>query len=139
MRGQGFLYAESSLQPTVSHSTEEAEFRAAGKGVCLFRTARNILEETGYLQPATPMDQDNQACLSAGTSATCSNKLRHIRNDHHTLREGYAEGAVDPRYCPTVDMVADISTFSVTLSAFTMDCQLFPLQLPMIRWLRGVS
>jgi len=110
VRGQGFLYAESSLQPTVSHSTEEAEYRAAGKGVRLIRIARNLFEESGYPQPATPMDQDNQACLSAATSATCSNKLRHIRNDHHMLREGFVDKVVDPRYCPTVDMVADIGT-----------------------------
>jgi hypothetical protein len=110
MRGQGFLYMESSLQSTISHSTEEAEFRAAGKGVRLIRIARNILEQSGYPQPPTPMDQDNQACLAAATSATCSNKLRHIRNDHHTLREGFADAIVDPRYCPTEDNVADIGT-----------------------------
>jgi len=110
VRGQGLLYAESSLQPTVSHSTEEAEYRAAGRGTRLIRTAHNIFDQCGYPQPTTPLDQDNQACITATISATYSNKLRHIRNDHHTLREGFKEGVVDPRYCCTADMVANIGT-----------------------------
>ena len=109
-RGQGFVNATSNLQPTVSHSTEEAEYRAGGACVLMVRIARNILHECGYPQPPTPMDQDNQACMAATTSATCSNRLRHIRNDHHKLREGFAEGIIIPRYCATENMVADIGT-----------------------------
>lgn len=52
------------------------------------RHVRSLLEETGYEQSeAIEFDMDNQATIKISKNAICSNKLKHIRNDHHQLRE----------------------------------------------------
>jgi len=109
--GQGLLDLISTLQATTSHSTLESEYRAGGLGTRKVRHVRSLLEETEYdLGGPTPFDMDNQATIKVSKNATCSNKLKHIRNDHHQLREGQLEKVIDLQYCPTSLMISDIGT-----------------------------
>jgi hypothetical protein len=110
VKGQGYLGFHSKLQATVAKSTLASEHRAASEGARMILSCHNVLQEVHYPQSATVLLQDNQACIKAATNATCSNGLRHERNDLHTIRETIAAGQITLVYCPSVDMVSDIGT-----------------------------
>jgi hypothetical protein len=111
MVGTGPIFWQSKLQPTISRSTAEAEYRASGSTTQHIASYRNLLHELGFVQTSpTVLYEDNQACISMTTSHLCSSKSRHIKLDHHYIREQVRDGEVALEYCPTSDMLADIFT-----------------------------
>ena len=64
------------------------------------------------------MLMDNQAAIAAINKPTPSSALRHIRNDHHYVRECVANKLLVIQYCPTEDMVADIFTKALPKTQF---------------------
>ena len=59
---------------------------------------------------ATTIWEDNQAAIAMTKSVLCSSKSRHIKLDHHYIRQQVNNGEVELKYCPTSEMVADILT-----------------------------
>ncbi len=93
LKGIGFLYAQSSLQTTVSRSTAEAEYRAGGTACQVVLGIRNQLEELGFKQEwPTTIWGDNEACVKMFKSAVSGSALRHIKLDHHFVRDHVAAG-----------------------------------------------
>lgn len=118
-KGVGFIHGLSSLQSTVSRSTQEAEYRAAGSASQLGVTIRLLLEEIGLPQSSpTAMLMDNQAAIAAINKPTPSSALRHIRNDHHYVRDCVTTNQIKPEFCRTEDMDADVYTKALPKTQF---------------------
>ncbi len=115
----GQIFSQSSLQPTISRSTSEAEYRAAGTTATLVSAHRNFLEEIGMAQPEpTIIWEDNQSCIAMTKSVLCSSESRHIRLDHHYIRQQVSNKEIELKYCPTSDMIADILTKALPKDQF---------------------
>jgi hypothetical protein len=106
--GTGFVNAHSTLQTTVSRSTAEAEYRAAGFACQKIMACRNQLEEMGFPQLlATTLLLDNQACIKMISNPTCGSSLRHIQNDHHYIRDCFSNKSIKPEFfCGSGSMIA---------------------------------
>ncbi len=119
LKGIGVIGVQSSLQTTVSRSTAEAEYRAAGTACQLVLALRNQLEEIGFKQSGpTIILGDNEACIKLFKSEVSGSALRHIRNDHHFVRDHVKAGDIKLMYIPTLLMVADIMTKALTRELF---------------------
>jgi hypothetical protein len=119
LKGVGFLHAQSTLQSTVSRSTAEAEYRAGGTACQVVIGVRNQLEELGFPQGApTTMWGDNEACIKMFKSVVSGSALRHIKLDHHFVREHVKNGEIELAYVPTAKMVADIMTKALSKIIF---------------------
>ena len=109
--GTGPIFWQSKLQPTLSRSTAEAEYRSSGLAAQHVAAYRTILQELGFAQPdPTLIYEDNQACIAMTNSLLCSSKARHIKLDHHYIRQQVREGEIALTYCDTTSMIADIFT-----------------------------
>ena len=115
----GFIYAQSSLRTTVSRSTAEAEYRAGGTACQIILGIRNQLEELGFKQKEpTTIWGDNEACIKMFKSAVSSAQLRHIKIDHHFVRDHVLNGDIKMLHIPTQNMVADIMTKALSKVIF---------------------
>jgi hypothetical protein len=125
LKGVGPLYWQSSLQSTVSRSTAEAEYRAGGDTGTKVKGMRNILGEVGFPQPtATDIFEDNEACIAMTKTIVCSSKSRHIKMEHHYIRELVKDKEVHLKSCDTKEMIADIFTKALDLIQFRYLCSL---------------
>lgn len=120
LKGIGYLYGQSSLQTTVSRSTAEAEYRAAGSAVQVVLGFRNLMKELNFKQDwPTTIWGDNEACLKMVKSAVSGSNLRHIKLDHHFIRQAVKDQEICMVACSTEDMVADIMTKALAKEPFT--------------------
>jgi hypothetical protein len=111
LQGIGFLFAQSSLQTTVSRSTAEAEYRAGGNACQVIVGIRNQLEELGFKQQQpTVIQGDNEACIKMFKSEVSGSALKHIKIDHHFVRAHVKDGEIKLVHVPTLSIVADIMT-----------------------------
>lgn len=111
LRGIGPIHCQSQLQSTISKSTAESEYRACSTASQVISGYRNFLEELGFDQDEpVVLKCDNLACIESVKSPICSIKTRHIKADHHFIREQVALGEISIEYCPTAENVADILT-----------------------------
>jgi hypothetical protein len=119
LKGIGFLCAQSTLQTTVSRSTAEAEYRAGGTACQVVIGLRNQLDELGFGQPdPTVMLGDNEACIKMFKSVVSGSALRHIKLDHHFVREHVKNGEIKLIHISTQLMVADIMTKALSKVLF---------------------
>lgn len=109
----------SCKQPSVSLSSSEAEFVAAGDVGREIMWLRPFLAELDCPQEEpTPLRIDNQTAIAMTTDQSQFNKRRHIRIKHHYIRELAAEGFLAPRWVPTQDQLADILTKPLGIQPF---------------------
>jgi hypothetical protein len=117
--GNAFLVAGgaiswgSTLLPTVTSSTMEAEYMANGNAPKEALWLRRVMETLCGMAVSVQM-----YCDSAGALAQMHNPVGHqraMRIDvlHHFLRERVARGEVKVEYIATEDMVADVLTKAV--------------------------
>jgi hypothetical protein len=79
----------------------------------------NQMEELGLPQSAaTGIYGDNEACIKMTKNVVCSSSLRHIRNDHHFIRQCVRNAEVTMLPCATENMVADIGTKALPKALF---------------------
>jgi KUP system potassium uptake protein len=101
----------SRLQPLVTLSTAEAEYQALSLAVQESMFLRQMLSELGYPQhDATPIGEDNQACIFIATTASTSSKTKHLDIRLHFVRDAHQGGLVKTYYVPSNEMLADIFT-----------------------------
>ena len=120
LKGIGPIQWVSSLQSTIAGSTAEAEYKSLGHTGKLVLGMRQVLEEIGFQQPgASVIFEDNNACIVMANSRYTSSKMRHMKINHHLIREYIQRGEIMLKYCPSEEMIADMFTKAVTVTLFT--------------------
>ena len=105
----------SRLQPTVAHSTCEAEFIAAAsatKEALWLRKLGVDLQVEGCA--CVQLYGDNQGCIQlAKNGGVACGRTKHIDVAHCFVRERWERGEIGLTHIPTGDMVADSLTKQV--------------------------
>ncbi|WVZ49277.1 hypothetical protein U9M48_000649 [Paspalum notatum var. saurae] len=113
------LLVTRKRQPTVSHSSAEAEYRAVANGVAEASWLRQLLQELGHpLQRATLVYCDNVSAVYLSTNPVQHQRTKHIEIDLHFVRERVAAGAVRVLHVPTSSQFADIFTKGLPSTVF---------------------
>jgi hypothetical protein len=113
------LLAICKGQPTIARSTAEAEYRSSGLASVVVLDMNDFLNEIGFPQSEpTVIHQDNHACIKMTKSLVCGSKSRHIKIEHHYIRELVANNQIVLVYCPTSEMVADLFTKNLAKPVF---------------------
>ncbi len=72
---------------------------------------RKLMADVGLVQDgATSIMCDNQGCIALAKNPTHHSRTKHIDIQHHFIREKLESGEIGLKYCPTIDMVADVLT-----------------------------
>ena len=110
----------SRQQPTVSRSSSEAEYIAAGDCARYLIWLRVLLAELGFAQPdPTLLRIDNETAsdmlLDDGRQFP---KRKHIRVIYHWVREAVKDGFFAPLWVPTAQQLADLFTKPLAAPTF---------------------
>jgi hypothetical protein len=112
MMGGAAVSWRSKIQPTLSQSTTEAEFVAAGEAGKELKWMRNLLNELGYgvTGPST-LYLDNQSAIQVCKNPEHHGRMKHLDLKYFWLRDEVArKKAIKVEYVPTGDQLADILT-----------------------------
>ena len=121
--GGGPLMWKSKLQPSVSLSVSEAEYKAA----CALSTDNvwliQFLSELAYpISLPTPLWCDNQAALDLIDNPVCHDRTKHIETKYHYVRQQVAIGNAIFSYVPTKENPADLFTKPLSILKFLQCC-----------------
>ena len=110
----------SRQQPTVSRSSTEAEYIAAGECGRVIVWLRVLLAELGCAQAApTTLHIDNETALDmTRDDGRQFPKRKHIRVLYHWIREAVQDGFISPRWIPTAQQQADLLTKPLSVASF---------------------
>ena len=121
MRNNAAVTWSSSLQPSVAHSTSDAEWRAlsdCGREALWLRTLEKDLTSVESLAP-TQLCDDNKGALKWATDPANHKKSKHIDISYNSIREQVVEFKnLIVKYVPTVGMLADPFTKNLLPGAF---------------------
>jgi len=121
MRNNAAVTWSSSLQPSVAHSTSDAEWRAlsdCGREALWLRKLEKDLTGVESLAP-TQLCDDNKGALKWATDPANHKKSKHIDISYNSIREQVVEFKnLIVKYVPTVDMLADPFTKNLLPGSF---------------------
>ena len=118
------IYWVSKMQPTISLSTTEAEYRVltdASKDIIYFR---RLLAEIGIenSEPTSIMS-NNQSCIRLVENPVLHSRTKHIGLQYHFIREASKSGEVHVNYIPTNYQQADFLTKPLPATLFLANRQ----------------
>lgn len=117
--GIGMILPVCKGQPTIARSTAEAEYRCSGLASTIVVGIDEFLAEIGFPQDGpTVIHEDNTACIKMTKSLLCGSKSRHIKIEHHFIRELVANNQITLEACMTSKMVADLFTKNLAKPQF---------------------
>jgi hypothetical protein len=113
-------------QSTVSRSSSEAEYVAAGECGRIIVWLRVLLAELGCAQALpTPLRIDNETTIAmTSDDGQQFPRRKHIRVVYHWIREAAQDGFMQPVWVPTERQEADLLTKSLGRVIFQRLCQL---------------
>ena len=119
----GVITWNSTKQRCISTSTTEAEYVALSEASKQGQWIRGLLRElqrTQYLTDtlSVPIFSDNQACIALAKDPVLHSRTKHIDVRYHYIRQLVAFGKAYIEYKPTEEMLADLLTKPLALSAF---------------------
>ena len=92
----------------------EAEYKATVVASCEAVWLRRIMEDLKEEQKeATIIHCDNQSTIQMTQNPVLHGRTKHIKIQHHFIRELVQKGDIKLIYCSTEDQVADIFTKSL--------------------------
>lgn len=107
----GAISWKSRLQPTVSLSSTEAEYRATTEAGQEIAWLRNLLDFLKIRHPTpTVLCCDNQGAVDMTKKTVFHGRTKHIEVQYHWIREQVEKGTITLRHVPTENMLADILT-----------------------------
>ena len=129
--GDSSIYWVSKIQPTISLSTTEAEYRIlsdTSKDIIYFR---RLLAEIGQTNSdPTTILSDNQSCIRLVKNPILHSRTKHIGLQYHFIREASRSGQVHVDYIPTKHQQADYLTKPLPHSQFFANRQSAGITLP---------
>ena len=118
--GDNLVSWSSKRQPTVSHSSAEAEYRAVANAVAEVTWLRQFLLELHCpVHQASIVYRDNMSATYLSTNPVQHQRTKHIEIDLHFIRDKVAAGAVRVLHVPTSSQYADIFTKGLPTYVFT--------------------
>jgi hypothetical protein len=118
----------SKKQTTVATSSSEAEYIALFEGTRETIWLRRLLSEIGCPQKgATPLLEDNQACITFTRDDAPHTRTKHIDVKYHFTREKIATHEIVMQEVRSEDQLADGFTKEQTKQRFHRDCKLLGL------------
>lgn len=112
--GETLILWRTKMQKIQAHSTAEAEYRAASATCRDVIWLRYILEELGLPQKkATPIREDNAACIKMVENPMVSYRNKHIGIDCHYIRQLHNENRIKCTKVNSDDNLADLMTKSL--------------------------
>ena len=101
----------SRKQSTVALSTTEAEYiaacMAAREAICLRKLLAGLSGQS--LEP-TVIHCDNQSCVKMSINPVQHDRTKHVEMKYHYIREMVQRRAMELRYIPTNEQIADVLT-----------------------------
>jgi hypothetical protein len=120
--GTASIFWTSKLQPTVSLSSTEAEYRVltdASKDIIYFR---KLLEEIGInIDQPTNILTDNQSSIKLVDNPVMHTRTKHIGIQAHFIREAAQAGHVQVTFTPTALQQADFLTKPLNFNKFCIN------------------
>lgn len=105
-------------QTCVALSTVEAEYIALANATQEALWLKRFFAELGSDQ-STVIQEDNQSTISMTRNPQFHGRSKHISIKYHFVRDQVSKGTVDVKYCPSTDMIADITTKGIPKTQFT--------------------
>jgi hypothetical protein len=113
------VHASSTKQKLVTKSSTEAELIALNQGGEETEWARNMLNELGYEQSTTEIQQDNKSCIQiANRGPGRIGKTKHIKVRYFWIHEKILDKSLQLSYIPSNELVADGFTKPLTKAPF---------------------
>nr|GEX96912.1 ribonuclease H-like domain-containing protein [Tanacetum cinerariifolium] len=117
--GNNLLSWSSKLQPTLSRSNAEAEYRGVANDVAETCWLRNLLRELHTpLSSAMLVNCDNVSVVYLSFNPVTHQRTKHIEIDIHFVQDLVATGQVRVLYVPSCSQYADISTKGLPTALF---------------------
>jgi len=109
----------SKKQNSVSTSTAEAEYIAAGSCCSQVLWMRNQLLDYGLHVDRIPIFCDNTSAIAITENPVQHSRTKHIDIKYHFIREHVMNGTVELHFVPSEQQIADIFTKPLDESTFT--------------------
>ncbi|KAD3641550.1 hypothetical protein E3N88_30774 [Mikania micrantha] len=101
----------SKLQPTVSLSTTEAEYRASALAAQESMWLSQLLRDLGQdMNGRLEIWCDNKSAIQFAGNPTFHARTKHVEIHYHYVREKFLNGEIDLKYVDTKDQLADMFT-----------------------------
>ena len=100
-RGRRLVSWYSKKQHTVSTSTAEAAYIAAGSCCAQILWIRNQLRDYGLLLTKIPIFCDNTSAIAISNNPVQHSRTKHINVRYHFIRDHVMNGTVELHFVPT--------------------------------------
>ena len=115
----------SKKQHSVSTSTAEAEYIAAGSCCAQILWIRNQLRDYALMLNKIPIFCDNTSAIAISNNPVQHSRTKHIDVRYHFIKEHVMNGTVELHFVPTKQQIADIFTKPLDESTFSrLVCEL---------------
>ncbi|CAM9792837.1 unnamed protein product [Chrysoparadoxa australica] len=101
---------KSKLQPTVSLSSSEAEYRALSECGAEISHLQQIGEDIGLKLQRTPIYEDNTGAIALAENWSSGARIKHVDVRYHHVREMVENKMVEVRYIRSEEQPADVLT-----------------------------
>jgi hypothetical protein len=108
--GRSLVSWSSKKQTSVSLSTAEVEYVAAGQCCAQLLWMRQTLRDFGYNLSKVPLLCDNESAIRLADNPVEHSRTKHIDIWHHFLRDHEQKGDIDIYHISTENQLADIFT-----------------------------
>jgi hypothetical protein len=109
----------SKKQKSISTSTAEAEYIAAGSCCAQILWMKNQLLDYGLRYSKVPIYCDNQSAIAMTGNPVQHSMTKHISIRYHFIREHVEEGNIELHFVSTDQQLADIFTKPLSEATFT--------------------
>ncbi|CAN6706516.1 unnamed protein product [Malus baccata var. baccata] len=135
--GNSLISWSAKKQPTVAHSSTEAEYRSLANTAAEITWICKLLADISYSLPHSPKIWcDNLSAISLAKNPIFHARTKHVEIDYHYIREKVLANQVSVQFICTQDQVADICTKSLSQPRFILLRDKLQLRVPQSR-LRG--